>query len=175
MKLICLPQLRQTYDFDCGSKALQSILAYYGIEIREDKIMNTAKTNKDGTSPQGIKRAISKYGLQSKSGKMTIENLKRYIDLKIPVLILLQAWPGKDKTNWEKDWLDGHWVVAIGYTKEKIIFEDPWSIYKTYLKYDELLKRWHDKGLDGKKYLNFGIAVFGRRPVFKRDKLIHMD
>lgn len=175
MKLISLPQLRQTYEFDCGSKAIQSVLAYYGIEIREDKIMKIAKTNKNGTPPRGIKRVISKYGLQGKSGKMTIETLKKYIDLKIPVLVLLQAWSGQDRIIWKKNWLDGHWVVAIGYTKEKIIFEDPWSIYKTYLKYDELLERWHDKDSSGKKYLNFGIAVFGKRPVFKRDRLIHMD
>lgn len=175
MKLINLPQLRQTYYFDCGAKALQSILGYYGIEVREDKIIKIAKTDEKGTSVQAIKKVINRYGLKMKASKMNIEILKKNIDDKIPTLVLIQAWPLKQKINWKNSWIDGHWVIVIGYTKEKIIFEDPSSIYKTYLKYDELLERWHDIGLDGKKYLNFGIAVFGKKPTFNRDKIIHMN
>ncbi|NCC71221.1 hypothetical protein EOM09_06575 [bacterium] len=175
MKIINLPQLRQTYNFDCGAKALQSILFYYGIDVREDKIMKIAKTNKNGTSIQGIGKVIKKYGLKMKASKMNIDILKNYINDKTPVLIALQAWSNKKRIDWSNNWSDGHWVVVIGYTKEKIIFEDPSSIYKTYLKYNELLERWHDIDTNGKKYLNLGIAVYGDKPSFKIDKLVHMN
>jgi len=174
MKIINLPQLRQTYNFDCGAKALQSILSYYGIEVREDEIIKIAKTNKNGTSIQGIKKVVNKYGLKMKANKMNIDTLKNYINDRVPILIAIQAWTNKQKINWSDNWSDGHWVVVIGYIKEKIIFEDPSSIYKTYLKQNELLERWHDIDTNGKKYLNFGIAIFGEKPVFKRDRIIHM-
>jgi len=46
MKILEFPELRQTYEYDCGANALQGILAYYGMEIREELIIKSAKTNK---------------------------------------------------------------------------------------------------------------------------------
>jgi len=39
MKILDFPELRQTFNYDCGAKALQSVLAYYGIDIREEEII----------------------------------------------------------------------------------------------------------------------------------------
>lgn len=175
MKTITLPQLRQTYGYDCWAKALQSILVYYGIEAREDHIIKYAKTSKDGTSIEGIIKAANKYGLKTDSKKMTIKDIKKYLIKDIPVIMVLQAWAENKKINWEKDWFDGHYVVAIGFTKDKIIFEDPSSFERTYLKYDELNKRWHDIDTNEKKYFHHGIAIFGEKPQFKKDEIIHMD
>jgi predicted double-glycine peptidase len=33
--MIELPIGRQTFDFDCGAKALQIVMAYYGMDISE--------------------------------------------------------------------------------------------------------------------------------------------
>jgi ABC-type bacteriocin/lantibiotic exporter with double-glycine peptidase domain len=175
MKTITLPQLHQTYCYDCGAKALQAVLVYYGIEIREDNIIKFAGTTKDGTSIQGIIKVATKYGLKTVSRQMTINDIKEYIKKKIPVILVLQAWTKKKKVNWEKDWTDGHYVVAIGYTKDKILFEDPSSFKRTYLEYDELEKRWHDVGTDGKKYFHYGIAIFGKKPQFNKNEVVHMD
>ena len=175
MKTITLPQLRQTYGYDCGAKALQTVLVYYGIEVREDHLIKSAGTSKNGTSIQGIIKVANKYGLKTDSRQMTINDIKGYIKQKIPVILVLQAWTEKKKVNWEKDWIDGHYVVAIGYTKDKILFEDPSSFERTYLKYDELQKRWHDVDTDGKKYVHHGIAIFGKKPKFNRDEVVHMD
>lgn len=87
----------------------------------------------------------------------------------------MQAWTEKENINWEKDWIDGHYVVAIGFTKDKILFEDPSSFERTFLKYDELNERWHDVGTDGKKYVHHGIAIYGKKPQFNRDEVVHMD
>ncbi|MBU1445706.1 C39 family peptidase [Patescibacteria group bacterium] len=175
MEIITLPQLRQTYGYDCGAKALQAVLVYYGIEVREDNIIKTAKTTSKGTPIQGIITIAQKHGLKTESREMTIRDVKNYIKKKIPVILVLQAWTAKKKVDWEKDWTDGHYVVAIGYTKDKILFEDPSSFERDYLKYDELEKRWHDVDANGKKYFHHGIAIFGKKPKFNRDKVIHMD
>ncbi|MFH1187751.1 MAG: cysteine peptidase family C39 domain-containing protein [bacterium] len=175
MKTITLPQLRQTYEYDCGAKALQAVLVYYGIEIADSHILKDAKTSKKGTPVKGIIDAAKKYGLKTISAQMSIEDIKKYINKKIPVILVLQAWTQKNIVDWEKDWMDGHYVVAIGYAKNKILFDDPSSFKRTYLKYDELEKRWHDVDSKGKKYYHHGIAIFGKTPKFKRDELIHMD
>lgn len=176
MNIIKLPHLFQTYNYDCGVKALQIVLAYYGIKKREDYLIKHTKTSqKEGTPIQGIISLIKKYGLKIISSEMTIKDLKYFIKLKIPVILVLQAWTKQKKINWQKDWNDGHYVVAIGYTNDRIIFKDPFSFELTYLRYKELEKRWHDVDANGKKYIHHGIAVFGKPPRFKADKIIHMD
>jgi ABC-type bacteriocin/lantibiotic exporter with double-glycine peptidase domain len=174
VKQLKFPELRQTYEWDCGAKALQAVLTYYGIEIREELLMKYAKTNsKDGTSISKMQYVLKKFELKFDAKQMTIKDLKNYIDRKIPVIILLQAWNGKI-LNYTNDFHDGHWVVAIGYDANKIIFEDPYSFERTFLKSKELEERWHAKEKDN-IILNFGIAVFGKKPKYNPNKIIHMD
>ncbi len=175
MKIITLPQLHQTYGYDCGAKALQAVLVYYGIEIREDYIIKYAKTSKRGTPIKGIINLAKKYGLKTNAGEMAIKDIKKFIKKNIPVILVLQAWAENKNIDWKKDWVDGHYVVAIGYTKDKIIFVDPFSFKRTYLRYNELEKRWHDIDTKGKKYFHFGIAIFGKPPKFKISEIVHMD
>ena len=175
MKLLILPKLRQTYNYDCGAKATESVLTYYGLEVREDEIMKLESTTKNGTKIKKIKEVVRRYGLKIKSGRMSVQDLKEYINKKIPVIIVLQAWASKENIDYRKDWVDGHYVVAVGYTKDKIIFEDPSAFNYTYLTYNELAARWHDIDIDGKKYFNFGMAILGKKPKFKEHKLVHMD
>jgi predicted double-glycine peptidase len=35
MKILKIPELRQAYVYDCGANAVQSVLEYYGIDIKE--------------------------------------------------------------------------------------------------------------------------------------------
>ena len=173
MKILMFPELRQTYNYDCGANAIQSILGYYGIDTRESKIMKIAGTTKAGTTIKGIIKTLKKFGLKTKAGEMTISQIKKYIDKKIPVILVLQAWFKKKKPDWEKDWKDGHYVVAIGYDKNKFYFEDPSSELRTYLTYDELDKRWHEK-VNKKIYIHFGISAYGKKPSYSLKKNIHM-
>lgn len=175
MKTIILPQLRQTYNYDCGAKALQSVLTYYGIKLREDYIIKSTGTSKSGTTIKKLIKVAADNGLKTNSRQMTINDIKEYIKKDVPVILVLQAWTKKKKVDWENDWTDGHYVVAIGYTKDKIFFEDTSSFERTYLKYDELNKRWHDVDAGEKKYFHHGIAIFGKKPCFKREKIVHMD
>jgi ABC-type bacteriocin/lantibiotic exporter with double-glycine peptidase domain len=164
MKIKYFPNLRQTYGYDCGAQVLQAVLAYYGIDINEGEIMKLAGTTKQGTSVAKIKEVAKKHGLKIDFKEMNIEDVKKYIDKKIPVILLLQAWTSKSNADWKNDWQDGHYAIAIGYDKKGIYFEDPSSIFRTFLSYNELKDRWHDK--DNKiKYVNYGMAIYGKKPA----------
>ncbi|MFA6594263.1 MAG: cysteine peptidase family C39 domain-containing protein [Candidatus Buchananbacteria bacterium] len=174
MKQLNFPRVMQTYEYDCGAKALQAILLYYGIEVREEALIKYAKTNeKEGTLINNLLSVFKKYGLKTDSRNITIKELKRYIDRKIPVMLLLQAW-GYQKTDYTDNYQDGHWAVAIGHNKDKIFFEDPYSFSYVYLSYKELKDRWHAQE-KGKKIINHGIAVYGKKPSYNPKRIIHMD
>ena len=125
--ILNFPELRQTYNYDCGATATQCILGYYGIEIREDIIMKRLKTDpEEGSSWKRIIRLMHSHGLKTEHGTFTIEKLIKHIDDHQPVLLALQAYPDDiSKVNWKSDFDDGHYVTAIGYNQNSIIFEDP--------------------------------------------------
>ncbi len=175
MKMIDFPRGRQTYNYDCGAKAVQLVLAYYGKDVREDIIMKLAGTSKNGTPISGIMKVAEKYGLHATVHDMTLKELKKHLAHKKPVILVLQAWTDKKHVDWEKDWVDGHYVVAIGYDRKRIYFADPSSFLRTYIPYKELMKRWHDIDTDGKKYVNYGIVFHGLREHFDERKFEKMD
>jgi len=121
----------------------------------------------------GIEKTIKKYGLKYESREMTVEEIKSSIDKEIPVIVVLQAW-AKRKVNWKKDWKDGHYVVVIGYNSKGFIFEDPSSFERTSLTYGEFKKRWHDVSSEGKRYVHYGISVFGKKPKYDSKKIVKM-
>ena len=183
LNLIDFPELRQTYNYDCGVTSLQQVLCYYGIEIRESVILEEAKEIDAGICDKGMKLLAVKEYAEKKGLKAEIkENLTpaeliTYIDNKFPVIVLLQAWRDEQSPkNWSDDYLDGHYVVAIGYTKEKIIFEDPSSFNRTFLSFEELAERWHDSSDDDetKRIYGVGIIISGV-PKFKSNAIKHMD
>lgn len=175
MKILPFPELRQAYNWDCGASAIQSILIYYGLDVRAGLIIKEAGTNYDhGTSPAQMKAVFKKYKLQCTAQKMTVADIKKSIDKKIPVILLLQAWSPQEQVDWQNEWGNGHYVVAIGYDSKKIYFEDPFALGRTFLSYDELLTRWHDKDKNGKKYINWGLVVTGK-PSREWLKARHMD
>ncbi len=114
MKISNFPEFRQTYSWDCGASAAQSVLAYYGIDVQEQKIIKIAKTTKKGTSVPGIKRVFKKYKLDFVAKEMKLPEIKKYIDKKVPVMMLVQAWTQKNNIDWKEEWKEGHYVVAMG-------------------------------------------------------------
>jgi ABC-type bacteriocin/lantibiotic exporter with double-glycine peptidase domain len=174
VKQLDFPKLRQTFEYDCGANALESILVYYGIEIREELLIKYAKTNpKTGTTVNHMLQTLKKYGLKFDITNMDIKDLKKYIDKKIPIILLLQAWNPKKREHYDHDYHDGHYVVATGYAGTKIFFQDPYSFERTFLTDNELEKRWHAKE-KGTKLIHQGIAVYGKKPVFSSKKIVHM-
>lgn len=81
--------------------------------------------------------------------------MKRYIDEGHPVIVLLQAWAERHMTlkDGRNDYGDGHYAVVIGDAKGVLLFEDPASFRRTWLKTYEFLARWHDLDSDrNRKY-----------------------
>lgn len=174
MPILKFPESRQTYSYDCGAKAVQAVLIYYGIDVDESTIFKIAGTSEKGTSIKGIENVIKKYKLKSTIKEMTIEDLKGYVLKKIPVIILVQAWPIEKVKDWENCWHTGHFVVVIGFDRKNVYFEDPFKNVRTYLPFKKFVERWHDKDLDSKKYEHLGIAVYGKKATYHPEKAILM-
>ncbi|RPI19300.1 MAG: hypothetical protein EHM58_02260 [Ignavibacteriae bacterium] len=170
---IPVPNVYQESDYSCGAAALVSIINYYSdIPVNEKFVSELMNLDDSGSDPYQIINAVRKIGLKYKEyRRMTISRLKRCIDARKTVMIMVQAWG--DKRSYElrkKDCKNGHWLVAIGYDKDNIYFEDP-SLNRTigYIKIKELDARWYDKESYGPndKTIHFsdhyGVAIWGRK------------
>jgi len=175
--MIDLPIGKQTFDFDCGAKALQLVLTYYGMDVREDELMKQLGTGKDGTPAKNmIAVAREKWGRVFAEVGVSLETLKEYVDRHIPVIVLVQAWADKYMTlaDWREDTHDGHYAIAIGHQDGILVFEDPWSYRRTWLTDEEFLARWHHvEPRTGERLEHFAMVLLGNPPAQK--EVEHMD
>ena len=174
--MINLPNLRQTFNYDCGATALQAVLAYYGVEVREDELMSQLGCSPEGTPINGLIEVAGKYGFRVEASLDTsIETVKQLVDEGFPVIILLQAWADRYMTveDWKTENESGHYVVVIAHTGNVIVFEDPSSLHRTWLTEDELFARWHDVDDNGRELNRFAMVLKGKPPAGRMIK--HMD
>lgn len=168
---------RQTFDFDCGAKALQLVMEYYGVEMREDELIKELKTSKDGTSYINMITVAEKNGFEVfASNGVSLKQLKHFIDQGYPVIINVQAWADKYMTleDWKSSFDYGHYAVVIGYEDNIIIFEDPSSIHRTWMLEEEFLARWHDIDLNTHERVDhFAMVLMGKQPATRVPE--HMD
>lgn len=179
IKLLNFPDVRQSTGSRCGIDCVQTVLEYYGEDHREDELISFLRNGKslmaddedDAKVDNVIKFFRDEKGFSVDDKKMNINDLISYINRNIPIILLIQAWGDKD--DYSNEWQCGHYVVAIGYTRNKIVFEDPSTFQLSYLTYEDLMKRWHDED-DDRKYNNFGIAVYGKTPKYDKNKWIEI-
>jgi ABC-type bacteriocin/lantibiotic exporter with double-glycine peptidase domain len=169
MPLLDLNIGRQTFDCDCGAKALQLVMAYYGVDIRLGELLEKLGTDEMGTSVQKMIDVAGEMGFEvlAREG-WSLEEVKVLIDDGRPFIVLLQAWAERQMTleEWRKDYEDGYYAVVIGYTRGLLIFEDPASFRRTWLSEEEFLARWHDKSPEtGEVHDRFGMVLLGREPL----------
>ena len=172
-KILDFPDSRQGTNFTCGAAAVQSVLRYYDEKDveKENAISKDLKTTKTvSVQPENIVKYFEKRGYKVDSREMTIEDVKKYIDKKIPVILLLQAWG--DKEDYAKDYKSGHYVVAIGYQGNTMYFDDP-SIHSNRgkLSFAEVKRRWHGQKSDP---VNLDIAVHGKKPKYKSSDIVEI-
>ena len=152
-------------------------MAYYGIDIREDELIKELGAGKDGTRVDKMISVAKSRGFHVEAKQhWSIREVKNYIDQGHPVIVLLQAWAERYMTlyDWRNDHNDGHYAVLIGHGKRVLLFEDPASFRRTWLREYEFLARWHD--LDpsrNQKYERFGMVLQGKEPV--KRTAVHMD
>jgi predicted double-glycine peptidase len=177
--MIELPTGRQTFDFDCGPKALQIVLAYYAVDIPEGDLIKELGCDANGTPVQNMISVAETKGFQvvTRCG-LSLEEVKRFVDGKHPVIVLVQAWADRYMTleDWKKDNDDGHYVIVIDFYNDNIVFEDPSSFRKTWLTEEEFLARWHDVDpRTHKKLEHFGMVLLGKQPAPPQKLFEHMD
>lgn len=175
--MINIRNVRQTFDFDCGVTALQTVMEYYGVEMRVDELLKELKTDEDGTHYANMIALAKKMGFTVFASEgVPLEELKRFIDIGYPVIVIVQAWAERYMTleEWKSDFDDGHYVVVIGYQENIIIFEDPASPRRTWLTDEEFLARWHDmEPKHNRKLEHFAMVLMGKEPITRIPE--HMD
>ena len=158
--LISVPLTHQCYDYTCGVGALQSILYYYGKHFRQDELAKVLEPDSiKGTNYRRMAEFARSLGFQvDVLTNMSLENLKKMIDDRKPVIVLIQAWP-ETPVQWSESWNEGHYAVAIGYDERNIYFMDPSTLgHYTFIPIPEFLDRWHDMD-DRGKLIHFGMVV----------------
>jgi len=178
-----VPEVIQSTRYSCGASSLQAVLRYWGVCIEERELIDQLETSKDqGTAPEKIVQVAISYGLEaSLHEQTTIDDLKKYIETRIPVIIIAQAWNGYEKEGtwvtvcperWEEVWGDGHYMVVIGVDSRNVYFEDPTLLgTRGAIPIDEFLSRWHfsrEGEIPGEQvriYIHPAIIISGSRPA----------
>jgi len=136
-------------------------LLYFGVYDDAESVLDAklGATPEEGTRVDSIVAEARKYGLQADARVgLTFEDLERALSHGDAVIVAVQAWATKTVTDWRTDWEDGHYVVVVGLSRDRVYVMDP-SVRTgyAYLTRDELLARWHDYDLD-----------HGQRKTFER-------
>jgi predicted double-glycine peptidase len=177
--LIDLPAGRQSFDFDCGTKAFQLVMAYYGLDIPEGKLIEELKSSSKGTSVKSMISAAKKRGFQviARTG-FTLPEVRDFVTKGTPVIVLVQAWAERLMTldDWKNDNDDGHYVIVIGFSGSNIVFEDPASFRRTWMTEEEFLSRWHDVDPEtNEKLEHFALVLLGKKPAPAHKQIEHMN
>lgn len=181
--LTTVPNVRQSTWYSCGVSSLQAVLYYWGIDVFESILMEMLGTNPGcGTYPENIVSVASFFGLEaSLSVDLSIDDLKKSMELRIPVIIVAQAWSGHEENNswvsvipdsWDDTWEEGHYMIVIGVDSRNIYFEDPLLLgTRGFIPVDEFSLRWHDyrRGYEFPEtriiYNHLGIFISGDTPA----------
>lgn len=177
MVILNVPQGQQSFSYDCGIKALQLLMAYYGVEVPYETLYKDVKHHKVyGITNEGMVRIARRHGFKAISkNNGTLEDIKESINERNPVIVAFQAWAdGKMKqTDWKKTGIGsnedyGHYAIVIGFKDGKVILNDPVSFRRVYLTEQEFKNRWHADNEYG-----YMLILKGMEPV-KLD-MVHID
>ncbi|MBI4403372.1 MAG: C39 family peptidase [Deltaproteobacteria bacterium] len=159
-----VPLVRQSTSYSCGAAALQSVLAFYGIEYMETEVMKAVRTKRvigtwsDAMADFAFENELAAENRQN----LTLDDLRRNISLGHPVIVEIQAWPDDPISDYTDIWTEGHYVVVIGVDERNIYFVDP-SILggRGFIPIAEFLTRWHEIGRRGEHLSHTGILFSG--------------
>lgn len=142
--MLCLPDIRQTRDFDCGRAAVASVYQFFEIRKRHSALCTSSL---DGTDPRTLEAYLRKDGFFVLSGDMTIQDLREQTKAGRPVIVLMTLHGG------------GHYIVVSGVARGKVCFQDPVA-GSSKMDAGEFEEAWHDFDRFGQVFERFGIAVW---------------
>lgn len=174
-RILNFPRVQQPNSDSCGQACISMILQYFGLreKVGDLEKLPQSKKDKNGLEPESIIEILKKFKVKASIKRdLSFEDIKELINNKRPIIIELQAYTEKeeDLVNSSEN---GHYIVAIGYTLDYLIFADPSSFFKTCLKFEELLPRWHDID-NGKKNEKLAIVIddLPKEMIFNSEKTI---
>ena len=167
-RLVPVPLISQASPWTCGPAALMAVLVYFGVfddaESRLDAEL--AATPEDGTRVRDIVTVARRFGLAADARTvLELDDLKNELARGALVIVALQAWATGAVTDWRSHWEDGHYVVVVGVSDDRVYFMDP-SVRTgyAYLPRAEFVDRWHDYDVEGGRKVvwnRLGIVIRG--------------
>lgn len=167
IRLLPVPDVRQSTIYSCGASALQAVLMYYGEEFREDELMRRLGTDcDDGTTPAAMIALAREMGYQAElKEELALSDLEASLARGVPVIVAAQAWRETELPDWSERWDDGHYLVVIGMDRTNVYFEDPSLLgSRGLIPKGEFESRWHDVEADGRRYRGLGLFIWGKAP-----------
>ncbi|MBI4678438.1 MAG: C39 family peptidase [Elusimicrobia bacterium] len=187
LKLIRVPKTRQATDYTCGVAALQSVLGWFGMDLREDELAKELKPDpQEGTDFRRMAKAAEARGLAVSVRKdATLSELRAALDQGKPAILSVQAWAGSPgaegpraggKVDYAVDWKNGHYVVAIGYDAKDFYFMDP-SLLGHYgaIPAAELPARWHDEESPGERIQHLMLVFSKKAPPRDPEAIVPIE
>jgi predicted double-glycine peptidase len=184
--LLPVPSVKQKTTFSCGSAATLALLRYWQWDeyscVEENDLRAALQTTEaNGTEPEPIAAFLDhKAGITAtyRHDDVSVHDLEVAVDAGFPPLVDLQAWRDVERP-WKDVWDAGHYVVMVGYDRERLFFMDPGTLTPgsyAFLGRDELDERWHD--LTGsEEHRVHRMAIFARgstQPVALRVPIIEV-
>jgi SPP1 gp7 family putative phage head morphogenesis protein len=162
--LIDVPDIKQWNAFACGAAVARAVATYFDAA---DAIDDTDKaweeacgtTKSDGTEPSGIVTALKRCGLQVIAAEMAVADLADYFRRGWPVICAVQAWGTEAQ---EAAGRSGHYVTVIGVGLGMVFVVDPANdpvAGRRIIVEADFLDSWHDTGVNGEEFNQYGIAV----------------
>ena len=147
-QLVPVPLISQSSPWTCGPAALMAVLVYFGVFDETESVLERelGATPEEGTAVTSLVAVARRYGLDADARTdLTLEDLDRALARGTVVIVALQAWADAPVTDWRSRWEDGHYVVVVGVTAERVYVMDP-SVRTgyAYLPRAQFLDRWHD-------------------------------
>lgn len=136
-EILNVPFVKQNDEF-CGPAALSSVFQYYGVNITQDEIGKEVYIeNLKGALITDLENYAKKYGFKTDLKKSNVEEIKKYIDEKKPVIALVDfgfLFVSKP-----------HYIVIVGYDENGFFVNDGYQPNK-YHSYKEFSKMWEKMG-----------------------------
>lgn len=171
-----LPRTRQSTPYTCGPAAMQSILGWFGEDVREDILARELESDpEEGTRFWRMVELALRRGIAAEARlDASLEDLKAALDQGRPAVVAFQAW-ADGPADYASDWDDGHYAVAIGYDGKNIYLMDPSTLGSyTYIPAGEFLARWHDE-YEGKRVNHLMLVFWKDKPDHAPERVLKLE